>query len=81
MMSKWKHVYPSQVHRTNAYTLHLEITTEENEFSTTAIYTLSSNDICQENIISWDSNSATIVVDISANTHLWNDLGDCRGFG
>ena len=42
----------------------------------TSIYALSSNDLDPDKMITWDTDSSTVVVDNAANTHIWNQLDD-----
>ena len=42
----------------------------------TTVYAFSSDDTPVHDTITWDSDSVSVVVDNSANTHIWNNLDD-----
>jgi hypothetical protein len=44
----------------------------------TTVYAFSSDNATLDNVINWDSDSVSVVVDNSANTHIWNNLEDFR---
>ena len=45
-------------------------------YALSTIYAFSSSEAKADDIVSWDINSTSVVVDNAANTHIWNNLED-----